>query len=863
MPKPLIAPENDYSSLLQSPVTEPSLSVAVVIPVYNRTELLARTLAGVAASDYPKELLSVIVADDGSDEDVATVARRFRDSLDITVVRREHQGYGAGQARNLGADAAAGSDVLVFFDADCIPDPSAVARHAHWHHLASNVVVIGSRHHIDTSAVDPDDLAADPMILRRLGFGTESPNWQVLQSDDFRATLHRRTGSLRFGDEAFRSLVSSNFSIATATFDRSGGFSSDFTRWGGEDTELGWRLWNDGAFFVDEPGAAICHQVQIDAGPEGWRAEQRHSNDGLIQSKIPHKFYRNATNTINDTPKVSCLVHSAHHRLDQLAEQLLRQRLTDLEMIVVGGGEVATRFLERRWGDPRFDGASDRADAIAKANGEFIVWLHGAAAPDHRLISRSVAAIERRPRSGLVRSAIGISHGDGHDVFKPPTETGWLAESWKSEMPIFAMARRREMAKALGAGMAAGEAWAWVEDSVDAIDHGVALIWLPSATPTEAEVEPPTSLRSEVLADLKSGGRKAATAPWRALRSAVAHRPFRPTQASPTRPGIADPGKRPSVRYVGWTGRNNLGDEAMFEAISARFSWADVSPDASAPDVVMLGGGTLINRGYLKRLRPFDSPRRERVIFGTGVANPSYWGEPKENISEWVAFIESCLFTGVRGPISAEVLADWGVRTPVEVIGDPALSLTPSAGVAPVDGRVVVCPAWARGLLWGEDDAEVISAFAGLVRRLRDEGHDVWALSAFPGDDRHIIDMMRQAGEPNLPYLAAHDNPQPALDLLASADLVVAERLHGAVLAAAVATVPVMVEYRPKLRDFARSVGLEELVIRTDSIGGLDEIVANVLARKDGLSAVMTQRVDEFRMAQERAADLIAAEALS
>jgi polysaccharide pyruvyl transferase WcaK-like protein len=238
------------------------------------------------------------------------------------------------------------------------------------------------------------------------------------------------------------------------------------------------------------------------------------------------------------------------------------------------------------------------------------------------------------------------------------------------------------------------------------------------------------------------------------------------------------------------------------------------------------------------------------------VANPEYWGEPKEAVSEWIAFLESCAFVGVRGPLSAELLHQWGIRREVEVIGDPALSLLPSPDVSKVGGRVIVCPAWSNGLLWGESDSEVIAAFSDLISTLRRQGHEVWALSAFPGDDTHIIEMMRRAGAPELPYLAAHDEPRAALDLVATADLVVAERLHAAVLAAAVGTVPVMVEYRPKLRDFAQSVDLSELVIRTDNVAGgaLTTLVAEAFAGRSELAARMEPRVTEYRSRQKSAA---------
>jgi GT2 family glycosyltransferase len=824
VPRPLLAPENDYGPLSGAEIDQPRLHVTVVVPVYNRVDLLRRTIAGLTAQTYPASLLDVVIADDGSTEDVTAATAEIGDELDITVVRREHEGYGAGQARNLGARSAGNADVIVFFDADCIPDPQAVERHAVWHHSASNLVVIGSRHQIDTTDVTPERLMDDPGILRRLAFGEDQPDELRWESKDFRAVLHRRTASLRHGDQAFRSLVSSNFSVSADSFSRVGGFSEDFTRWGGEDTELGWRLWNDGNFFVDEPRAAMFHQLQTDTGPEGWRQAQRRSNEGLIQSKIPHRFYRSPAETINETPKVSVVVHDpVDDRLEELASQLLAQRLDDLEMIVAGESDVVARFVERRVGDRRFSAAGDVAEALDEARGEFVALVSGRAGLDHRLLSRSVAAIERRPRSGLVRSAYGIRHREGADVYRRRDDIASLDESWCDGLPVFGLTRRRDLLKVRRGGGDVKTAWSWVSENLERIDHGTPLVWLPSRSPDHegpASVRPPRSRRGDVADDLRSGGTGAITAPFRAVRSMLTGEPYSPTPTEPDQPKLLPTDSKPTIRYVGWTGRSNLGDEAMLHATAALFDWADLATEGDSGDVLMLGGGTLINRGYLRRLRPLDSPARERITFGTGVANPEYWGDPVEPPGEWIDFLDSCAYVGVRGPISARLLQQWGMRREIEVIGDPALSLTPSAGVDRVEGRVVVSPVWSRGLLWGDSDSDVFSAFARVVAHFRKRGHEVWALSAFPSDDRWLIGMMREAGAPDLPYLAAHDDPQSALDLLASADLVVAERLHAAVLAAAAGTIPVMVEYRPKLRDFAQSIDLADLVIKTDALGG-------------------------------------------
>jgi hypothetical protein len=44
-----VGPENDYRPLMAVDPGEPRLSVAVVIPAYNRSALLRRTLAAVSA----------------------------------------------------------------------------------------------------------------------------------------------------------------------------------------------------------------------------------------------------------------------------------------------------------------------------------------------------------------------------------------------------------------------------------------------------------------------------------------------------------------------------------------------------------------------------------------------------------------------------------------------------------------------------------------------------------------------------------------------------------------------------------------------------------------------------------------------
>ncbi len=88
-----------------------TVSVSVIIPAFNRAELLPRALASVHGQTGLRPL-EVIVVDDASSDDSAAVAER----LGATVVRRAHNG-GAAAARNDGIAAATG-DWVTMLDSD-------------------------------------------------------------------------------------------------------------------------------------------------------------------------------------------------------------------------------------------------------------------------------------------------------------------------------------------------------------------------------------------------------------------------------------------------------------------------------------------------------------------------------------------------------------------------------------------------------------------------------------------------------------------------------------------------------------------------------------------------------------------------
>jgi glycosyltransferase involved in cell wall biosynthesis len=101
--------------------TTPRLSV--VIPCYRQATELRGCLAGVLGQRTTAPF-EVIVVDSGSDVEVAKVARQ----AGARVVGAAER-LGPGEARNAGAREAHG-DLLLFLDADCVPEPGWLAAGA-------------------------------------------------------------------------------------------------------------------------------------------------------------------------------------------------------------------------------------------------------------------------------------------------------------------------------------------------------------------------------------------------------------------------------------------------------------------------------------------------------------------------------------------------------------------------------------------------------------------------------------------------------------------------------------------------------------------------------------------------------------
>lgn len=233
---------------------QPERRVTVVIPYYEAQPKLDLTLIALTQQTYPLDLLDVVVVDDGSVKP-PRVPQSVK-HLDVAVHVQEDLGFGLARARNLGASVSAG-EILVFLDCDMIPERQTIEAHARWHHVASDIVVVGFRWHADFSAVTEKGLAKAVASdkIRSLLAGQEPLRPQWIERHMARTAMMTKDA-----DAYFRTMSGGNLSIRGNFFEEIGGLDESFTQWGGEDNEFGFRAIQAGAVVIPDRLATCWHQ---------------------------------------------------------------------------------------------------------------------------------------------------------------------------------------------------------------------------------------------------------------------------------------------------------------------------------------------------------------------------------------------------------------------------------------------------------------------------------------------------------------------------------------------------------------------------------------------------------------------------
>jgi polysaccharide pyruvyl transferase WcaK-like protein len=319
------------------------------------------------------------------------------------------------------------------------------------------------------------------------------------------------------------------------------------------------------------------------------------------------------------------------------------------------------------------------------------------------------------------------------------------------------------------------------------------------------------------------------------------------------------------VAYLGWHGRGNLGDDAIYDAVRAqlpaatfldlpRFPYERIRAATTGLNrslrcsAQVVGGGTLVGRRDWRRWvnRGVSLTRKNgSCAIGVGVEDPAFVGRRsgsrKDELKRWAPILSEFHSVSVRGPRSAELLSDVGLT--VEVSGDPALLLPPPS-VAPEDGLIGVNLGFGDDL-WGHDAPMVADEMSAAIRHLSAQGHRFVGILMNPSDRRWTEAVLDGV---TADIVAPVDAAAAAREL-ARCSVAVVSRLHAGILASLSGTPIVSLEYQPKCRDFALSIDDERSLLRTDRLrsDAVVDAVHDALANSSNIRTKTQAAVDRLQ----------------
>lgn len=126
--------------------------VTVIIPSYNNSDELKLTLQALLNQTHND--FEVIVSDDGtSDHSISTLVKRYAGvGLHINYFWNPDRGYTLCNVRNAGLKLANGK-VIVFLDADMIPEKQFIEKVINLHNANNNLLAIHARNQVDGDGI--------------------------------------------------------------------------------------------------------------------------------------------------------------------------------------------------------------------------------------------------------------------------------------------------------------------------------------------------------------------------------------------------------------------------------------------------------------------------------------------------------------------------------------------------------------------------------------------------------------------------------------------------------------------------------------------------------------------------------------
>ena len=293
---------------------------------------------------------------------------------------------------------------------------------------------------------------------------------------------------------------------------------------------------------------------------------------------------------------------------------------------------------------------------------------------------------------------------------------------------------------------------------------------------------------------------------------------------------------------------------------SHRYKAAALLKALSKTDLLLSGGGSLLQdvtsaHGifyYAGVVRLAQLMGKKTMFIGQGVGPLNL---PRSR--KLVAGVANRLgAVTVRDPESLALLKEIGVDKPsMEVTADPALLLPEPRSVGQSGKIVFSLRPWHSGATDLTD--RLVDAARSLGPSIQAETLSMQPEIDYPVMTEFARKWVDRGGSPTSTAAVGDSNRLPAIiDALASAELVVAMRLHALILAAGAGIPAVALSYDPKVRSFMQFSGQEDAVVDVEKATDLTELLGKVWTTRHERAARLRERIPGMRAAAMRNAEI-------
>ncbi|WP_040982415.1 polysaccharide pyruvyl transferase family protein [Oceanobacillus jeddahense] len=347
------------------------------------------------------------------------------------------------------------------------------------------------------------------------------------------------------------------------------------------------------------------------------------------------------------------------------------------------------------------------------------------------------------------------------------------------------------------------------------------------------------------------------------------------------------------VLYIGWIGYNNLGDELMFECFKEQFyqlgddyeldlvnnekRYLDNAP-LQAYDLIVLGGGSILS-GAGHPIQPYIIEalyqalqlNKKIMIWGSGIdwvpksyvsnnlniqflTNTSKLFQEKLN----TVFHES-VWSGVRGPLTKQLLEQAGVKKDVIISGDPAFLLPNKtdknlfpALFSPNDKVIGVNWGTSFHNIYGRNEITLENQFAEALNQLIADGYKIYFYIMWHADLEHTKRLAAKLNDTTAWQI--NDtvySAESVISLMTHFNFTINFKLHANYLSLAAGVPFIALGYRFKIFDFVRSVHLEDMAIATDDVNLVSQITSlekKIVNNRSEIVETMDKQQKNYRL---------------